>query len=146
MAQDSGEPWVLLLDVSGGGLSQTLRYARSNTDISSGGSTYRAGWFDVSFQNHVQGKFSGLRIIVDNIDQELLGEIRAISQPPAIEIKQVLKANPNTVLISSGDHLRIKTYSHADGTIVGTIAPIENLYDSTFPERRVYPSNFPGGF
>lgn len=143
-AQETGEVFVLLLDISHADWADTLRITSDYNGTTSGGNEYTYYPVDIELPSDEEANIAMGKLRVDNVSPVIAATFRALSSPPSVTIKAVLASDPDTIEVEyTGFQLVNITY---DLYVVEASIVIEDFYSEPFPGDCFLPSTFPGIF
>ncbi len=143
-AQDTPEVYVMLLILTYNGPSSPTRIAANNQDIVSEGNTYIGVPVQIVLPTTDGDRVSECDIVLSNIGQELIDEIRSLSDPITAEIRMITASDPNTVLVSYGD-LTLRDIGYDALSITGRLT-MEDFLGEPYPQGVMSAALFPGLF
>lgn len=143
-AQETGEVFVVLVEIDHDDLPSPIRICSNDVDITSNGNVYVAYPFNIELPSEEEGDLPQARLTVDNVDRSLTEAIRTIQTPPSVRIMIVLASDPDTIEVDMPDFV-FTNISYDAQTVTGTIS-IENFMSEPFPGDVFTPSQFPGLF
>ena len=144
-ATSSGEVFLFLLQMDYiNPLNQQPEvqyFVNNNVQINAMGNLYLPLAFNVIL-NTEDGQT--LPTVMDNVDRELVGEIRILPEPPEITLTLVAASRPNVAeMVLTNMVLRDVTYDALQ--ISGTLYS-NDILNQRFPKDRYTPNNSPGLF
>lgn len=143
-AQETEEVFLVLLKIEHDDLAATLRFANNYTDIISNADTYLGCPFQITFPDEQSETLPRMKLVVDNVAQDIVEAVRSISSPARVTVLVVLAATPDTVeLTFSGFTLRGVMYDEI--TVEGTLL-LEDVMNEVYPEGTFTPATTPGLF
>lgn len=143
-AQNTGEVFLTLLQLSHPSFGATLRFVNDMADLTSNGHVY-VGWpFDLPFPEIGSDNLPILELVIDNVDQSIWNAIKSISTPIDVQISWVLKSSPDTI---EGGPLFLRMRSTEVGLIaVSGSLQFEDLLNEPYPFESYTPGSAPGLF
>lgn len=141
-AQQTSEVWLVLLTISGTGMT-TLRVVNNNEDIVSNGQTFVAFPFEITLPSEDSDSPPRAYLRIDNVDKQIAATIRSISTPPSVQIDVIRASAPNSPEITFAG-LTLRGVSMDAGAVQGELS-----FESIFSEPvtlTMTPSRFPGLF
>jgi hypothetical protein len=142
-AQETGEVFLLLLTISGSGLT-TIRVVNNTQDVVSGGNTYLGFPFDITLADEDELRPPRMRLRIDNVDRQIVQALRSLTVTPTIQLDVVLASQPNTIEASfPGFTLRDASY---DALVVEGDLLLEDVLNEPFPQHAFTPQHFPAVF
>lgn len=97
MAAQTGEVFLILLQLDHASLGSPLRFVNNNVNVTSGGNVYTAYPFEAVLPDDVEGREPGAEIRIDNVSREIMDEIRTFQSPPLMTLSVILESSPNTI-------------------------------------------------
>lgn len=143
MAQESAEPFLVLLTLSGEGITP-LRVVGNTESVVSGGNTYQFFPFEITLPEDSQDERRPVTLTVSNVDLRIIDEIRTVEGALTVEIKVIMASTPNTIEVGPFE-FKMRAAEFNENTITGTLAYESNL-DAPFPGRVFDPQAFPALF
>lgn len=143
LAQQTDQIFLVTLQIDHPNLSAPLRFVNDTQDLLKGGNTY-TGWpFQIKFPEDTEDNTPRVTISIDNVDQTIIREIRAMEAAPDITIEVVLKSSPDTTELGPFT-MELKTVDYDELTISGTISYEEDFLNEPFPADSFTPKTAPG--
>ena len=143
-ARETGEAFLFLLTITHALLPATLRFTNNRTDIVSRGDTYVAFPFQVTLPDDDPEEAARVQLRIDNVDRQIVDNIKLLTSPPAMTLEIVLGSTPNTV--EAGPVLMELTKCDYNAlTVTGDLA-FEPVLFLRFPSGRFTPASHPGLF
>lgn len=97
LADSAPDPFLYLLTIDHADLPAPIRLVRNRVDVVSRGNTFTAFPFDLVLPGDGDGGQRPARITIDNVDQQIVRTVRAISTPPTLLIEEVKGSDLDTV-------------------------------------------------
>lgn len=142
-AQETGEVFLILLQIDHASLSQPIRVVNNNENLTSAGALYVAFPFEIELPGEDGDRPANARLRIDNVDRTIVNTLRAINSPPTVTVRVVLAATPDTIeLEMAGLTLRNATYDAA--TVTGDLAFEQIMVEPV--ATMMTPAKFPGLF
>jgi hypothetical protein len=142
-AQETDEVWLTLLTISSPELEQPLRFVNNKASVTSRGNLFLAFPFDVEFPGQDEQNPGEARLVIDNIDRQIVNFVRSISTPPKVTMEVVLGSSLDTVE-ASFSNMTLRNVSYNVTSVTGILRfediVIEPVTFAMTPER------FPGQF
>lgn len=143
-AAETGEAFLILLTLSHASLAVPLRVSSDTVDTISRGDTFTAYPFELSLPDDEDNKSPRARLVIDNIDRQIVQAVRSLATSPEVLIEIVRAADPDTVEARFQDFkLANVTY---DANLVEADLTIEDFTAEPYPAASFSPSLFPGIF
>lgn len=146
-AQQTGEVLLAICAISHPSiLNGPLRVVNDLKDFISSGLTYTAFPFQVTLPADVDQGRPSLRLILDNIDRQIVQAIRNIppSTPPTVQVDLVLASQPNIVEVSF-PNLTLRSVDYDQYVVEGDLSLDEDDREPV-PWASFSPQLFPGLF
>lgn len=156
MGEESSDYPILLLKLSGGGLTSdilissdpTQRVLETTEDIFYGtisnSKTYYFIPFQLSLPDEDDTGTSQMSISFDNVGRDLVPAIRNATSAPDVQVDIVMSCSPNIIEASFPDFI-ISSVEFDELTVSGTLT-LDLFDDEPFPSGTMTPSNLPGLF
>lgn len=98
MRLSSGEVWLYLLTVSFGAPTPKSFYYVNNTEaITSSGQKFDPCQFAVNLSIDDNDHMAVISLSIDNVDRQMINEVRTKPDAPAIDLKVIIASNPNDI-------------------------------------------------
>ncbi len=97
MAAETGEVYLVLLEIDHTTLGTPLRFVNNDADVTSGGNVYTAYPFMPVLPDDQDSREPTAEIRIDNVSRELIDEIRSIADPLTMTLSVVLESSPSTI-------------------------------------------------
>lgn len=153
-AQQSGEVDVWLFTISHPSYPGTLRLSTkpsvrlSETPLRYGivsrSQTYVFCPMDLVIPDDVEDRAPAFRVMIENVDRELVGILRSMVTPGSATVELVLESAPDTVVIDYPDFEFTASQGNADAVVIEMSIPA--LDTIPFPAGTFNPSSFGGLF
>lgn len=144
MAEETSEPWILLLTMDHADLDDPVRVVRNKTDITSNGNLYVGFSFDVNLPTDSGDTVPITSIRMDNVDRRIVDAVRAISSPATVKLEVILASDPDVVEITL-DNMKMRQVEY-DALLVEAVLQYEDVLHQAFPTHTYTPANAPGLF
>ncbi len=113
-AQETGEAWLVLLEIDHDDLADPIRVVNNHQNITSNGNLFVGFPFEIELPGEDPDQPLRARLRIDNVDRTIVETVRTISSPPTVTARVVLASQPNTVEVEfSGMTLREASYDAA---------------------------------
>ena len=143
-AQETEEVPLVLLAISSDDFD-TLRFVNNTENVTSDGNVYTA--FPVRVDVPPEASPTQLplsTLIIDNVGQEIIEEIRSLTSPPTVTISIVLHSDPDTVEAGPWE-FKLLNASNDFNIIQGSLG-FEDILNELFPHGTFNPKDFPALF
>ena len=143
-AQETDAVFLLLLTLDHEDLAGPIRVVNNTEDVTSRGDTYIAWPFEIALPDEDPDSVARVTLRIDNVDREIVKNLRAISSPLSVGLEVVMAASPDTV--EAGPFNMTLVSAEYDAlTVTGEIA-FEDVLNEPFPGHGYVPSAYPGLF
>lgn len=143
-AVETDEVWITLITITHASLEDPLRFNDAGVEVVSNGETFFPFPFTLPLPSESEDMVKHAKIVIDNVDRQVMAAVRALRPAPDIQIQ--------IVLASDFDHVEMELPPiplrglHADTfSIEGTIADVD-LGAEPFSGHKITPASFPGMF
>lgn len=141
---ETDEVFVILLTLDHADLAEPVRVCSDAVDVESRGETYVAYPFSLSLPDDEDNKSPRARLVIDNIDRQIVAVLRGLETAPSLTMEIVRAADPDTVEAAFEDFkLARVTY---DSHVIEAELTIEDFTAEPYPAASFSPSLFPGIF
>lgn len=143
-AQESDDPFLMLVTFSHTSFLDDVRLVNNTTDIVSRGKTYLS--FPLSITLPLQDGETPTSVVLklDNVGRELIDELRTIDDFITVKLELILASLPNDVQMSIFD-LKLSGVTFDATTISGTLF-LDDFLNTKLDVETYGPSNYPGIF
>jgi hypothetical protein len=143
-AQETDQALLPLLTISHADLTQPIRLVADGQNQTSRGNTFIAYPFSIDIPDETGDQPPTPRLTIDNVAEDILVAIRALSSAPTITLEVVLSGSLDTV--EAGPFaLSLLSVDYDALTITGQLGS-EDMLNESFPGDAYTPANFPGLF
>ena len=143
-APETAEAFLILLTLDHEGLAEPIRVTSDAVNTVSRGETFIAYPFDLTLPDDEENKSPRARLVIDNIDRQIVAVLRSLATPPTMKIEIIRAADPDTVEATFED-FRLINVTYDSSVIEGELA-IEDFTAEPYPAASFTPGNFPGIF
>jgi len=147
-AVNSGEAFLFLLQMDYINpvtvLPETLYFVNNNVQVTAFNNQYLPLAFNIVLNTQDDSKLPTVGLVLDNVDRELVGEIRSLQEPPVITLTLVAASRPQTAEMVL-TNLVLRDVSYDAQQISGTLY-VNDILNQRFPRDRYTPTNAPGLF
>lgn len=140
----TGEVFLHLLEIDHADLVAPIRLVDNTEDVVSNGNTYTAFPFAVSLPPDQEGELPRVQLVIDNVTQLLIAEVRSISSPFTVSLSVIMASDPDTVEAGPWA-FEAKSAEYDVQRMTCTLA-YESLLQEPFPYLLYTPGNYPGLF
>lgn len=143
-AQETGEVFLVLLTLDHADLAAPIRVVDNNEDIVSGGDTYVAFPFELTLPSDVEGRVPSARLVVDNVDRQIVQAVRSVSSAVDVTIEVILASDPDT--IEAGPFTaKLRNIDYDAAQVSGDLV-FEEVLSQPYPGQSFNPATTPGLF
>ena len=143
-AQETDKVFLLLLSLDHEDLAEPVRVVNNTQDVASRGDTYIAYPFEIALPDEDPDSVVRVTLRIDNVDREIVKNLRAISSPLSVGLEVIMAASPDTV--EAGPFNMTLVSAEYDAlTVTGELA-FEDVLNEPFPGHSYVPSEYPGLF
>ena len=143
-AEETGEVWVLLLEIAHPGLAEPIRVCNDAVDLVSDGHTYVAWPFEIALPEDTDERVPQVQLTIDNISREIVEAVRSLSSPPVVSLSVVLASSPDH-LEYGPMRLEFMSVEYDALTVTATLG-LEPVLSEPIPGDTMTPGLFPGLF
>lgn len=143
-AAETGEAFIILLTFTHGSLASPIRVSSDDVNTVSRGETFAAYPFELVLPDDGEGRSPRARLVIDNVDRQIMEAIRSLQSAPVLLIEIVRAAAPDTVEAVFHD-FRLQNVTYDSRAIEGDLS-IEDFTAEPYPAASFSPSYFPGIF
>lgn len=145
LAQETGEVLLAICQISHPSiLNGPIRVVNNLENLVSDGQTYTAFPFQITIPSDTAEGRPTLRLILDNVDRQMVQAIRNLSptSTPTVQVDLVLASTPDVIEVSF-PNLSLRNVSYDVFTVEGELALNEDDREP-FPADTFSPQQFPG--
>ncbi len=144
-AQQTAEVWLMCLKIEHASLAQPLRFVNDMQDLLRSGGTHIAFPFQITLPQDSETEQVQVQLVIDNIDRQIVQQIRTLSSAPTITLEVVLRSNPNTV--EAGPFVfTVRSASYDALAVTLTLGYEIDLLNMPSNKWRITPALCPGTF
>ena len=143
-APETEDAFLILLTLSHADMAEPLRVTNGGEDVTSRGNLFTAYPFELSLPDDDAGQSPEARLVIDNIDRQIVRALRSLSTAPLVLIEIVRAAEPDVVEAKFED-FRLTNVSYDANLVQGNLT-IEDFTAEPFPAGTFTPGHFPGLF
>jgi hypothetical protein len=143
-AEETGEVWVPLVKLTGGGVGAPIRIAANGEAVVHMGETYQPFPFQMDLPDEEPEAEAVMRWVMDNTNLEFIEEFRQATGPITAEAFWVLASQPDTIEIGPLV-TELRGFEYDEETISGTLQ-VDPIMELTFGEKQFNPANTPAIF
>lgn len=143
-APETNEIFLVLLTISHKDMDTPIRVVNNAEDVTSRGDLFTAYPFDLSLPNDEDNQSPRARLVIDNIDRQIVLAVRQLSSSPTVTIEIIRAADPDMIEARFVD-FRFTNITYDSQMIEGDLT-LEDFTAEPFPAASFSPSLFPGLF
>ncbi len=143
-APETAETFLILLTLSHAQLTQPIRVTSDAVATASRGESFTPFPFELSLPDDNDGRPPEARLVIDNIDRQIVRAVRLLPSAPLVLIEIVRAAAPDTVEARFED-FRLTDVSYDSQAVEGNLT-VEDFTAEPFPAFLFSPGLFPGLF
>ena len=143
-AAETGEAFLVLLTLDHPDLAVPIRVTNDAVTTTSRGDSFVVFPFDLVLPDDQDNRPPRAKLVIDNIDRQIVQAIRSLSSAPTVLIEIIRAAAPDTVEAQFVD-FRLTNVSYDVQRVEGDLT-IEDFTAEPFPAATFSPSWFPGLF
>ncbi len=142
--QETSECFILLVTIDHADLAAPIRASSDGVDTVSRGNTFVSFPFELTLPSSSDEEPPQAKLVIDNVDRQIVQAIRSISSPPSVLMEIVLASDVDTVEIDCPDFELINV--DYDSLTVQGVLTQERFLSEPYPHLKMTPANFPGLF
>ena len=143
-AQQTGEVFLVCLTITHPSIT-TQRLVNNTQPVVRSAGAYQPYPMQLSLPAQLDDQLPTVDIVVDNVDREVLQQIREVSGVPKVTMEVILASSPDTVEAGPFD-FSLKQASYDVLAITGTLGYEDDILNQRVPAMSYTPSNSPGLF
>ncbi len=143
-APETSDVFLILLTLSHAALSPPIRVTSDAVATVSRGNSFVPFPFDLVLPDDLEGRAPRARLVIDNIDRQIVAAVRTLSSSPTVLIEIIRAASPDSVEAQFVD-FKLTNVSYDAQRVEGDLS-IEDFTAEPFPAASFSPSLFPGLF
>ncbi len=143
-AGETGDAFLVLLTLSHPDLAQPICVTSDAVQTVSGGTVFVPFPFDLALPDDLDAKSYRARLVIDNVDRQIVEAVRSVTSAPDILIKIVRAATPDTVESQFVD-FKLTNVVYDAFRIEGDLT-VEDFTAEPYPAATFSPGLFPGLF
>lgn len=143
-AQNSDDPFLLLLTLEHVSFSSTIRIVNNNENITSNGDVFTAFPLKVTLPVEDGETERSLQMVVDNVSLALIGELRSVTDPVDVKVQMVLASNPDVIEIEYGE-MKLGNITYDSQRIQGSLY-LDDFLNTDMNSEKYTPTKYPGVF
>lgn len=144
LVQSTSEVLLCLLEISHPSIT-TVRLVNNTEAVTTSAGLYKPYPFVPIFPEDSDAGMPSVELIVDNIDREVMRQLREVQSPPKCVLSVILASSPNTVEVGPVECV-LRGIEYDASQIRGTLGPEEDFLDQAVPGQIYSPTNSPGIF
>lgn len=144
-AQETGEAFIFLLELTHPGFADTLRVCNNGENVTSNGQTYLWFPFELTLAGETDDTLPRARLRICNVDRRIVQAVRSVaSQPVTARIALVMASTPDTIE-AGWFEFRLVDVGYDELTVEGALE-FDDAWNEPYPADSFTPSRFPGLF
>lgn len=144
-ASQTGEVFVLLLELEHASFADVIRVCSDNQIVTSRGYDYAPFPFSITLPDEDDDSPPQVKLRVDGVDRTIIYEVRRVTGDPiTVRIYVVLASSPDTIEVGPLE-FTLRDVEYDAISIEGTLL-YEDLLNQSYPKDTFTPSKFPGLF
>ncbi|MCK4945412.1 MAG: DUF1833 family protein [Alphaproteobacteria bacterium] len=143
-AAETGEAFLILLTLDHVSLSTPIRVTSDSVETTSRGNVFAAFPFELVLPDDQDNVSPRARLVIDNIDRQIVQAVRTLSSAPTVFIEIVRAESADSVEAQFVD-FKLTNVSYDSHRVEGVLT-IEDFTAEPFPAATFSPSLFPGLF
>ncbi|MBI3441731.1 MAG: DUF1833 family protein [Proteobacteria bacterium] len=143
-APETADAFLVLLTLSHADLDPPLRVTSDAVTTVSRGNSFAAFPFDLVLPDDQDSRSPRARLVIDNVDRQIVQVVRNLSSAPTILIEIIRAASPDTVEARFVD-FKLTSVTYDARRVEGALT-VEDFTAEPFPSAIFSPSLFPGLF
>ena len=142
--QETSECFILLVTIDHDDLLDPIRVSSDGVDTVSRSNTFVTFPFEITLPSDSDEEPPESKILIDNVDRQIVEAVRSITSPPSVLLEIVLASDVDTVEIDWPDFELIDV--DYDALTVQGVLTQERFSAEPYPFLKFTPGNFPGLF
>ena len=143
-AAETGDAFLILLTLDHASLLQPIRVTSDAVTTTSRGNDFMPFPFDLILPDDQDNRSPRAKLVIDNIDRQIVEAVRRLSSAPTVLIEIIRAAAPDTVEAQFVD-FKLTNVSYDAQRVEGFLT-IEDFTAEPFPAAIFSPGLFPGLF
>lgn len=143
-AAETDDAFLILLTISHDDMASPLRVTSDAVATESRGNTFVPFPFELTLPDDMDDRAAQARLLIDNVDRQIVYAVRSLNSAPSILIEIVRAADPETVEAQFVD-FKLVDVSYDAWRVEGVLS-IEDFTAEPYPAGIFSPSQFPGLF
>ena len=143
-AAESTDVFIILLTFMHADLAEPIRVGSNSADTVSRGQVFIAYPFDLTLPDDDEGRAPRARLVIDNVDRQIVATLRNLATSPILTLEIVRAAEPDIVEAVFHD-FRLRNVRY-DSHVIEADLTIEDFTAEPYPAGSFCPSVFPGIF
>jgi hypothetical protein len=140
----TGDAAIFLLTISHPSFAETIRVCNNRTDMTSRGNLFRALAFDISLAIDDSKTLPSMALTLDNVDRNLIREIRELPDGPDFLMELILASNPEQVELGFPE-MTVSAITY-DANTIRTNVVVSDMLNRKYPRGTATPASNPGMF
>lgn len=143
-AQETGEVFLVCLTITHPDIT-TLRLVNNAAAVARAAGTYQPYPMQLILPAQRDDQLPQVDIVIDNVDREVLRQIRTLTGVPKVTMEVIMASSPDTVEAGPFD-FALKQASYDVLAITGTLGYEDDILNQQVPAMTYTPTNSPGLF
>lgn len=143
-AQQTAEVFLVCLTITHPDIT-TLRLVNNTQPVVRAAGTYQPYPMQLILPAQRDDQLPQVDIVIDNVDREVLRQIRTVSGVPKVTMEVILASSPDTVEAGPFD-FSLKQAGYDVLAITGTLGYEDDILNQRVPAMEYTPTNSPGLF
>jgi len=143
-SQETDVAFFILLTISHPDIITPIRVVNNTENITSNGNVFLRYPFQITLPFEREDSLPTVKLVIDNIDRQIVTAVRNLSSPPTITLEVVTSNNFDVVEV--GPFIFTMRSASYDSITVEGVLEFESILDQPYPAETVTPANFPGSF
>ena len=143
-AQETGEVFLVCLTITHPDIT-TLRLVNNTQVVVRTAGTYQPYPMQLSLPAQRDDQLPQVDIVIDNVDREVLRQIRLLAGVPQVTMEVIMASSPDTVEAGPFD-FALKSATYDVLAITGTLGYEDDILNQQVPAMTYTPTNSPGLF
>jgi len=142
-AQETGEAWLVLLEIDHADLAVPIRVVNDHKNITSNGAEFIGFPFEIELPGEDPDQPMKAQLRIDNVDRVIVETLREIASPPSVTAQVILADQPDTVEVEF-EGMTLRSARYDANTVEG-----ELMFEDVLNEPvtiTMTPGRFPGMF
>lgn len=134
-ARETDEVFLVLIEIMHTDWATPFYMVDNTENITSLGNEHIAWPFELTLGDDDGERLPEVKLVIDNVDRQLVEIIRTTREPPVLKVKLVLASQPDVVEVEISD-LTLNNVEYDAFTVTWTLLA-ESLADTRFPSHNI---------